>query len=209
LNTTERDRYGDLENLFDCSLEGRCPEQGRYTMRSDAEPRPDDSALAQALRSNRPPSRCACCGLPAYQPVCEECADHVAIDRSDADAVIQREADHRDRWMHALAVARRHSLQDKERVANALRSRDRYRDALQQLWHLHEPKPNPVDPEQCSCGSGWPCRTAQLVDRTVGSWAAGQERDKLLREQLLEEQYQRSLNPPPSDLRPFRPPRKR
>jgi hypothetical protein len=39
----------------------------------------------------------------------------------------------------------------------------------------------------------------------VGEWAAERERDELLREEQLDQEYQRSLNPPPSDLRPFRP----
>jgi hypothetical protein len=174
-------------------------------MPSDTEPRPDNTAVARVLRSDRAPSRCACCGLPAHRSGCAPCTDHAAIDKSNPDAVIQREFDHRDRWMQALAVARRLSFRDKERIAATQRSRDRYRDALRQLWQWHEPKPNAANPRQRSCGSRWPCRTAQLVERTVGDWAAAQEREELLREQFLEQQYQQSLNPPPSDLRPFRP----
>jgi hypothetical protein len=195
-----------LETLFDCSPNAERTGMRAYAMRSEMGPKSDDdAAVARALRSDRADSRCACCGLPAHQPVCAQCADHVEIDTGDEEAVTRRETNHRDRWMRAFTVARRHSLKDKEQVAAALRSRDRYRDALRQLWQWHEPKPNAVDPRHCSCGSRWPCRTAQLVDRVVGEWASAQERDELLREEQLDREYQRSLNPPPSDLRPYRP----
>jgi hypothetical protein len=171
----------------------------------EREPKPDDVALAQALRSHRFDSRCNCCSLPARQAVCTACMDHLKTDRGDAAAVTRRETDHRERWMQALAIARRHSLRQKEQVAAALQDRDRYREALRQLWQWHEPKPNAAEPRHCSCGSRWPCRTAQLLERVVGHWAAERERDELLREEQLDCEYQRSLNPPPSDLRPYRP----
>jgi hypothetical protein len=171
-------------------------------MRPDPGPRSSDVA---ASRASQVGSRCDCCGLPANQPVCAACIGHVDIDISNAEQVARREADHRDRWMQALALARRQSFKDKEQVAAALRSRNRYRDALRQLWHWHEPKPNAASPRHCSCGSDWPCRTAELVDKTVGEWAAEREREEILQEQFYDREYQRSLNPPPSDLRPYRP----
>jgi hypothetical protein len=155
-------------------------------MRPDPGPRSSDVA---ASRASQVGSRCDCCGLPANQPVCAACIDHIDIVISNAERVARREADHRDRWMHALALARRQSFKDKEQVAAALRSRNRYRDALRRLWNW----------------SDWPCRTAELVDRTVGEWAAEQEREEILQEQFYDREYQQSLNPPPSDLRPYRP----
>src|SRR6266545_4791452 len=177
-------------------------------MGSEIEPTSDDVAITRALHADRPASRCACCNLPTQQPLCAPCMNHAETDPRDPGALTKREMDHQRRWMQALAIARRHSREDKEKVAAALRSRDMYRDALRQLWHLHAPKPSAATPQQCGCGVRWPCRTSQLVERVVGRWAADQERVEQLREEHLDREYQRSLNPPPSDLRPFRPRRR-
>jgi len=174
-------------------------------MRPDIGPRSDDEAVAGALRSSGIPTHCVCCGLPAYQRICSECMNHVEIDSSDAEAVRQREADHRRRWMKAFALARRHTLQQKDQIAAALQSRDRYRDALYQLWQWHEPKPSASNPRECSCGSRWPCRTAQLIDRLAGEWAAQRDLEEHRKEQHHEQEYQRLTNPAPGDLRPHRP----
>lgn len=129
--------------------------------------------------------QCRCCqdkvvahGVPGVDPVpdlCVDCAEHSPEPEEPVDRELLRLRTHYARKLRVELDLREqtHRLalevsEQAEKVRSALRSRDRYREALEAIERVHRPGTD----RKCGCGRPSPCSTVRAVldvDRHV--WA--------------------------------------
>lgn len=122
--------------------------------------------------------RCVCCALPfsfrswSTEPApatCPNCESHQ--DTDDSDRTTERLLEHEPRLLAYVAAAKaaanklqREAAGSREKVASALRSRERWQAVLTEVRSLHDEGEH----KKCRCGLAWPCETWQVLQEDKG-----------------------------------------